>query len=97
MGSIDLQTLQIAAFSLGYPLDLDTETLLLKKPHTLVIEHGEIKLALSQKLHPYWPPFVVLQDAIDTAAGEEKSSVVTYATIVSYNNDSHRMIYPLMQ
>ena len=97
MGSIDLQTLQIAAFSLGYPLDLDSEILLLKKPHTLFIEHGGLKLVLSWKLHPYWLPFVVLQDAIDTAAGEEKSSVLTYATIVSYNIDSHRMIYPLMQ
>lgn len=88
---------QIAAFALGYPLELDSETLLLKKPHTLVIEHGEIKLVLSWKLHPYWLHFVILQDAIDPATGEEKSSDLTYATLVSYNNDSHEMICLLMQ
>lgn len=37
---------------LGYPLELDNESLLLRTPHTKVIEHGKIKLVQNWVLHP---------------------------------------------
>lgn len=33
--------------AVGFSLELDDKTLILKTPHTLVVEHGEIKLEWS--------------------------------------------------
>lgn len=41
--------------------ELDGKTLLLKTPHTGVIEHGEISLEVTWKLHPYWLSFIALE------------------------------------
>lgn len=38
---------------LGYHPELDVKTTLPKKLHAYVIEHGEITLLLTCKLHPY--------------------------------------------
>lgn len=37
--------------SLIYPLECDVKTLLLKTSQTWVVEHGEIKVVLTLKLH----------------------------------------------
>lgn len=55
------------------PPELDGKTLLLKIPHTLVPELGEIKLVLTWKPPPCWLAFIVLEGAIH-AVETEKSS-----------------------
>lgn len=56
------KTLQAITNAVGYPLQPNGKTLLLKTPLTHITEHREIKLVLNLKLQPYWLAFMVLED-----------------------------------
>lgn len=76
-GHMDPKTLQAIAITLGYPLELDSKILLLKILHSWVIEHREIKLILTWKLHPFWLAFMVLEGAMNAIKGEKQLSYPT--------------------
>lgn len=56
--------IQVNATTLGYPLELDGKTLLLKIPHTLVKRYREIKRILNRKFLPYWLAFILLEGSM---------------------------------
>lgn len=86
-GPIDPQVLKAIATSLGYPSEHYGKTLLFKTPHTRVIEHEDIKVVLTWKLHPYWVAFIVLKGTVQLP--EEKTSHQSSPAVSSssYNND----------
>lgn len=43
----DSTKLQTIAIAIAYPLKIEVKTLLLKIPHAWIIEHGEMKLAMT--------------------------------------------------
>lgn len=56
------------------PPELAVRILLVKIPHILATEHGEMKLVLTWKLDPYWVAFRVLEGAMHTTEEEKYQS-----------------------
>lgn len=57
-----------------YPPELDVRILLVKIPHILAIEQGQMKLVLTWKLDPYWVAFTMLEGAMHTTEEEKYQS-----------------------
>lgn len=81
----------------SHPLKTDSTNLLMNAPHTSVIEHGEMKLILAWKPHPYgqlsqcWKVLCTVT--------EEKCNHKSYLPVnpVSYNNGQPVKTSPLEQ
>lgn len=74
--------------ALGYPPELDGKNLSLQTSQTGVIEHGQIKLVLTWKPHPFQVAFRVLENALSMLP-EQKSNYQSYPamTPASHNNN----------
>lgn len=75
-GPKDHQTL-LATACTWHPLELASGTLLLQILHTRIIEHGEIKLILTVKLHPDWLAFIVVEGAMYAYQGRKMINSLT--------------------
>lgn len=64
------KTRQVLAIPLGYQPELNSKTLLLQTPHTLVARYREIMLRLSQKLPSYRIAFNVPEGTMQGAEGK---------------------------
>lgn len=63
------------------------KTLLLKMPHSWIIEREDLKLVLSWKLDPYRPSFIVLDGAVHTTRGGRQSSFSLSVNPMNYSNN----------
>lgn len=63
------------AAALAYSPVVNSKTPLLKMSHTQVIEHEDIKLLPTWKLHTHWLTFIVLAGAVQ-ATRTKKSSLI---------------------
>lgn len=72
-GAIDPQTLQTVAIVLLYPPALDGKTPMpkLMTPYSWILEHGDIKLGLTWKLHHSRVAFIVREGTMHTTEGEK--------------------------
>lgn len=68
--------MQDIAIALGCTPELDGKSLLLKTPHTLATEHGEIKSAPIRKPPPCWLVFTGLEHAMQAAGWGVSSTVL---------------------
>lgn len=68
--------MQDTAIALGCSPEHDGKILLLKTPHTLVTEHGEIKSAFLRKPPTCWLVFTGLEHAMEAAWGGVSSTVL---------------------
>lgn len=62
--------------SLGCLSELDGKTLLLKTPHNLITEHGEIKSVLTRKLLAGYLAFVVPEGIMLVGENKKPSTVL---------------------
>lgn len=77
--------------------ELDNKILLLRTPCTWLIDHGEIELVFTWKLHSYWLAFMVLQVPMHSTRGE-KVIILTLLWILQTNyNDWPDKICSLRQ
>ena len=64
------------AAALAYSPVVSSKTPLLKTPHTQVIEHEDIKLLLTWKLHTHWLTFIVLAGAAQDTRSEKSLLII---------------------
>lgn len=73
---------------LVYPPELDGKNLFLQTSQTGVIEHGNIKLALALKLHPFQLAFIVLRNALGMLP-EQKSNYQSYPAVIAASHSNN--------
>lgn len=78
-------------------LTFQNETLLLKIPHTWVIECGDIKLAMTWRLYPSWIVFIVLEGALPTTRWRTLIISLPSCEPMSHNDDLSGKTCPLVQ
>lgn len=97
---IDLPALQAIASAIAYLLKVYSKSVLLcaKTTHAWFIEHGDIKLVLTCKLHISWLDFLVLEGAMHAAYLRGKVIITDPAvTPKSHNKNWPDKTCPLMQ
>lgn len=78
-------------------LTFQNETLLLKIPHTWVMERGDIKLAMTWRLYPSWIIFIVLEGALLTTRWKKLIISLPSCEPMSHNDDLSGKTRPLVQ